>query len=452
MVCCLNPDCANPLNPDGSTICGSCGADLVWRLRGRYYIIKPLGGGGFARTYLAEDVDKLNEKCVVKQLAPQVQGSWSRKKAVELFQQEATRLQQLGEHPQVPTLYAYFKEDDYLYLVQQFIEGQNLLQELKEQEVFNEAKIRYLLNDLLPLLATIHEQHVIHRDIKPENIIRRQRDGKLVLIDFGVSKQKTGTVNPKPGTNIGSFGYAPLEQMYSGEAHPASDLYSLGVTCFYLLTHVSPWEVWMQQGYSWTLSWRQHLRQPISPELTHIIDKLLQPNYQQRYQSAEEVLEDLMILPSLQSSPEHTVVSPVQPSVIQQQNQQEDTQYTQDFSLTKLLSWAVIAGSGSSFLSIVLISFIATIWISSSLWVLIVAGLIFTQRRSIFEKTYLFIIAGITTLFISVIYKNLQIENLLLSGTNGLVIVVLLVMLAGLLGFTLMGLSQLFNRFISQYF
>ncbi|ARV59495.1 serine/threonine protein kinase [Nostocales cyanobacterium HT-58-2] len=452
MICCLNPECSNPMNTEGTNFCGNCGAELVSLLRGRYRIIQPLGGGGFARTYLAEDADKLDEKCVVKQLAPQVQGSWSRQKATELFQQEAKRLQHLGEYPQIPTLCAYFKEDNYLYLVQQFIEGHDLLQELRQQGVFDEAKIRDFLKDLLPVLAIVHQQQVIHRDIKPENILRRQSDSQLVLIDFGVAKQKTGTVHAKPGTSIGSFGYAPFEQMYSGEAYPASDLYSLGATTFHLLTGTSPWELWMKQGYSWTSTWQQHLIQPISQELGQILDKLLQENHKLRYQSAEAVLQDLNYeLPS-QSTPLHTILSPLQPETITLQIQQQTTQAPEQFSMQQLLPWAVITGAGSSFLAIALLSAVGTIWMSSGLWLLILVGFIFVQPRSIFEKMYLFILAGITTLFTVFISKNLSIANPLKSGNNGLLVFVLLVILAGLLAFTLLNLSQMLNRFISKYF
>jgi WD40 repeat protein len=251
-----------------------------------------LGGGGFAKTYLAEDIDKLNEYCVVKQFAPQMQGTGPLRKAKELFEHEARQLQQLGEHPQIPTLFAYFEQDHCLYLVQQYIDGQNLLTELQRQGTFSEQKIRELLLDLLALLQEVHKQKVIHRDIKPENIIRR-RDGKLVLIDFGASKQLTAKVINNPGTVIGSFGYAPLEQMQGGEAYPASDLYSLGVTCFYLLTGINPWELWKRQGYGWTTHWRQYLHQPVSQELGRIIDNMLKEDYQQRYHSATEVLQQL---------------------------------------------------------------------------------------------------------------------------------------------------------------
>jgi tetratricopeptide (TPR) repeat protein len=261
-------------------------------LRNRYRPTQPLGGGGFSKTYLAEDIDKLDEKCVIKQFAPQVQGTAGLQKAAELFEQEARRLQQLGEHPQIPTLLAYFKEDSRLYLVQQFIEGQDLFKELEEQGAFSEARIRNLLQDLLSILKIVHQHQVIHRDIKPENIIQRQ-DGKIVLIDFGASKQLKQTVVAGQGTLIGSFGYAPLEQMQGGEAYPASDLFSLGATCFHLLSGIHPWELWKSQGYGWVESWRQHLQKPVSKELGAILDKLLKGNYLERYQSAEEVLQDL---------------------------------------------------------------------------------------------------------------------------------------------------------------
>jgi WD40 repeat protein len=305
MTCCLNPACHNPPHSESTTFCSNCRFPLIV-LRNRYRPIQLLGSGGFGKTYLAEDLDKLNEYCVIKQFAPRVQGTAAINKATELFEQEARRLQQLGEHPQIPTLLAYFEEENNLYLVQQFINGQNLLAELKQQGTFNAEKISEVLLDLLNILKTVHQHKVIHRDIKPENIIRRSTDGKLVLIDFGISKQLTMSVTTNPGTIIGSPGYAPLEQMQDGKAYPASDLYSLGATCFHLLSGIHPWIMWEQEGYGWVSSWRKHLQQPQSSELEKILDKLLQKDYQQRYQSAEEVLQDFS---SLLPSP-----SPVQPT------------------------------------------------------------------------------------------------------------------------------------------
>ncbi|MEG4146049.1 bifunctional serine/threonine-protein kinase/formylglycine-generating enzyme family protein [Microcoleus sp. Pol12B5] len=292
MICCINPDCPNPQNPDGQTYCITCGVKLVPILRSRFRMIKFLGQGGFGRTYLAEDIDKLNLPCVVKQLAPNVQGTWAINKAVELFQQEAKQLQQLGQHPQIPSLDAYFEQDNYLYLVQQFVDGDNLLNLFQNQGIWPENQVKQLLLELLPVLNFIHEQKIIHRDINPQNIMRRRSDGVLMLIDFGVSKQLSGTAMSRLGTQIGTPGYSPFEQMKGGEAYPASDLFSLGATAFHLLTGLYPFDLWVDQGYSWTGNWQQHLKSPIEKGLELILSKLLAKDIQQRYQSAEEVLID----------------------------------------------------------------------------------------------------------------------------------------------------------------
>ncbi len=294
MLCCLNPDCPSPLNPDGNVFCQSCSVPLIKLLGGRYKVTNLLSSeGGFGRTYLAEDVHKLDESCVVKQFAPKVQGTWALKKAVELFKEEAKRLQELGEHPQIPTLFAYFEQDHNMYLVQQFIDGQNLLKELDTQGIYGEAEIRKLLLDLLPVLKLLHERKVIHRDIKPQNIIRCKSDNRLVLIDFGASKQLTATVYTQMGTTIGSHGYSPVEQIKGGKAYPASDLFSLGATSFHLLTGVSPFHLSIDHGFGWVTSWEEYLKSPISSELAKILDKLLKKEIEDRYQSADEVIEDL---------------------------------------------------------------------------------------------------------------------------------------------------------------
>ena len=94
---------------------------------------------------------------------------------------EAKQLYHLKENPQIPGLLAYFEESGYLYLVQDYVAGQDLLRELQQQGLFSEDKITALLFDLLPVLQFIHERGVIHRDLKPENIMRREQDGRLVI-------------------------------------------------------------------------------------------------------------------------------------------------------------------------------------------------------------------------------------------------------------------------------
>lgn len=308
MLCCLNPDCDRPINPDNLNYCQNCGTALVSLLRSRFKVIEPIGRGGFGKTYLAEDTDKLNEHCIVKQLAYQAQGTWAAQKAIELFKQEAQQLQQLGEHPQIPTLLAYFEEGGYLYLVQQFIKGQNLLKELQQNGKFSDVQISQLLTDILPVLQFTHARGVIHRDIKPENIMRRSSDDKPVLIDFGVAKLISQTVvSPAgtTGTQLGSYGYAPLEQLNEGKASYASDLYALGSTCFQLLSGTNPYDLWASDGFAWTSNWRQYVNTPISSQLGLVMDKLLQREVRDRYQSAAQVLQDLQTLYAT------TVVTPV---------------------------------------------------------------------------------------------------------------------------------------------
>ncbi len=307
MICCLNPDCLNPLNDRTSKFCVSCGAPILPLLRNRFRVIRVLSQeGGFGKTYLAQDSDKLNEPCVIKQLAPRIDGNWALKKAVELFEKEAQRLQQLGENSQIPKLLAYFEQDNCLYLVQQFIDGQNLLEELESRRngdiwlrCYSETEIREFLLNLLPVLHFVHEHGVVHRDIKPQNIIRRsspqELKGDLVLIDFGSSKELKPTLNLKVGTSIGSHGYSPIEQIRDGLAYPGSDLFSVGATCFHLMTGMSPFQLWADHGYGWMNNWEKYLNYPISDELGNVIDKLLKKDIEQRYKSVVEVIADLKL-------------------------------------------------------------------------------------------------------------------------------------------------------------
>jgi WD40 repeat protein/tRNA A-37 threonylcarbamoyl transferase component Bud32 len=271
-------------------------------------VIQLLGQGGFGRTYLAEDKDKLNEKCVVKQFVPMIQGTAGLQKALELFEREARQLQQLGHHSQIPALWAYFSENNQLYLIQQYIEGETLEQILQKQGVWTEQQVKQFLESLLPVLRFIHQNKVIHRDLKPDNIMRH-RNGEYVLIDFGVAKDLSATVvNTQMGTRVGSDGYAAREQMQGGEAYPASDLYSLGATCFYLLTQVPPWQLSLDDGYSWTKNWQQYLKQTLSPQLKKVLDQLLKKDIEDRYSSADQVLQNLQIIRLPQPAPQSSTL------------------------------------------------------------------------------------------------------------------------------------------------
>lgn len=285
---CLNPACKHPENPSNALACKNCSSNLL--LQERYRAIKPIGQGGFGRTFLCVDESKPSQpRCVIKQFFPQQQGTENREKATELFRQEATQLKTLDTHPQIPELLAYFEENDQQYLVQEFIDGENLDRELQQKGPFSESEIRQLLQNLLPVLQFVHSHHTIHRDIKPENIIR-SKDGQLVLVDFGAAKYTSETMLGKTGTVIGSAAYTAPEQV-KGKAIFASDLYSLGVTCIHLLTQMPPFDLSDTSEDTWV--WRHYLRTPISNELGSILDKMLESATKRRYQSAAEVIKDL---------------------------------------------------------------------------------------------------------------------------------------------------------------
>ncbi|PHJ59228.1 serine/threonine protein kinase [Nostoc linckia z18] len=289
MSYCLNPRCPKPENSGNVNFCLTCGSKLL--LKERYRAIKPIGQGGFGRTFLAVDEDKPSKpRCVIKQFYPQAQGTNTVQKAVELFNQEAVQLDELGKHPQIPELLAYFTQEDRQYLVQEFIDGQNLAQELAHKGAFSEAQIWQLLNDLLPVLKFCHVRQVIHRDIKPENIILRSNDGKLVLVDFGASKSATGTALNRTGTSIGSPEYVAPEQM-RGRAVFASDIYSLGATCINLLTRRSPFDSYDTNNDTWI--WQKYLKTPVSHALSRILNKMLESVPMRRYQTIDEVVKDL---------------------------------------------------------------------------------------------------------------------------------------------------------------
>ena len=336
MSYCFNPTCKNPQNYPKAEICQNCNSPLLLippvsskdteiekkkiipsvdnnstiTNQSHYRILKLIGYGGFGRTFLAVDEANTPEKvCVIKQFFPQnknyhqnypqssekisgsgkLQVKTTCEKAVELFQQEAQQLKTLGSHPQIPELFQYFQQDEQQYLVQEYIEGKNLAQELAEKGVFNEAKIRELLNDLLPVLQFVHKSQVIHRDIKPENIIRRTT-GKLVLVDFGAAKLVEKKGLPQTATIIGSAAYTAPEQLM-GKAVFASDLYSLGVTCIHLLTQVSPFDLFDSRNSKWV--WRDYLKVSISEELGRILDKMLQSATNRRYHSAAAIMRHL---------------------------------------------------------------------------------------------------------------------------------------------------------------
>ena len=268
------------------------------KLLGHYEITDLLGGGGSGETYIAVDHARLNMRCVVKRLKLPSSDLKALDKVRQMFSQEAETLEALGrEHKQIPTLLAYFEEEEEFYLVQDFIKGQPLHVELPSGHRWSEAKVVQMLQDILQILEFIHHKGVIHRDLKPANLIRQQEDGKLVLIDFGAVKQmQQDPLGPAPMNPttiaIGTAGYMPTEQA-RGKPRPSSDIYALGIIGIQAITGINPGN--LQEDPDGEIVWRSYVPQ-INEALAVVLTKMVCYHFKDRYQTATEVLQDIQPL------------------------------------------------------------------------------------------------------------------------------------------------------------
>jgi serine/threonine protein kinase len=266
-------------------------------LQQRYRVAKVLGQGGFGRTYLAQDTGCFDEMCVLKEFSPNDRGRDALKKSKELFHREAQVLYQIN-HPQIPKFRANFEEQKRLFLVQEYAEGKTvaktLSDRLKKNTTFTEAEAVEFIKNMLPVLSHIHGMGIIHRDISPDNIIFRDRDRLPVLIDFGVVKagvtQLEVSTQIHQGTTVGKAGYAPGEQLQTGEAYANSDLYALAVTVVVMMTGRKP-ESLIDKS---TMTWKWHQWVPtLTPWFAKILNKMLSRVPNSRYQSANDVAQAL---------------------------------------------------------------------------------------------------------------------------------------------------------------
>ncbi len=261
-------------------------------LSGRYQITRVLGSGGFGSTYVAKDTQRPGDPtCVVKQLMPARRDTRFMEVARRLFDAEAEILLILGKHGQIPDLLAYFEENNEFYLVEEYIKGQTLGKELSACDTQDEEYVIEMLKSVLQVLKFVHEHRVIHRDIKPDNIIRNSQDNNLVLIDFGAVKKMQPPSNETELATvaIGTRGYAAPEQL-AGHPRLSSDIYALGMIGIQALTGVPPQALEINPDTG-NVEWRHLVT--VSDKLAHILDKMVCYHFNERYQSAAEVLEDL---------------------------------------------------------------------------------------------------------------------------------------------------------------
>jgi eukaryotic-like serine/threonine-protein kinase len=273
-------------------------------LQNRYQIIDRLGCGGFAITYRANDLrSPANPPCVVKEiLPPQSNDARVRPRAQELFEREANSLELLGHHSQITAFIDHFQENQKFYIVQQYIDGHPLRDELIPDRRWSEAEVAELLREILEILQFVHHHGVIHRDVTPSNLIRRNSDQKIVLIDFGAVKE-IGTLQiTRSGhtrtTTIGTPGYAPPEQL-NGHPRFCSDIYAAGIIGIQAIAglHIDDFFHDRRTG---EIVWRYSVNNlpivQISDGMINILDNMVRYHFNDRYQSAADVLKDLRSL------------------------------------------------------------------------------------------------------------------------------------------------------------
>jgi tetratricopeptide (TPR) repeat protein len=264
---------------------------------GRYLVIDCLRKTGFCETYTAKDTHLPgNPPCVVKKLQPQSNEDFVLETARRLFFKEAQVLNKLGDHPQIPRLSAHLEVDEQFYLVQEFIGGKDLSQnEIVAGNSWQEKDVKQLLLEVLSILSFVHQNNVIHRDIKPSNLIRRDSDGKIVLIDFGAVKEISNMTLTEGQGNvltvaIGTPGYMSSEQQ-RGDPRFSSDIYALGMTAVQAITGFHPDQL-PRDHNTGELLWRDKAPN-CSAGLTKILDKMIRNDFRERYQNVNQVITDL---------------------------------------------------------------------------------------------------------------------------------------------------------------
>jgi serine/threonine protein kinase, bacterial len=288
----------------------------------RYQVIRILATGGFGQTYIAQDTRRPGHPvCVVKHLKPNSTDPKIFETAKRLFNSEAETLERLGNNDQIPRLLAYFDEKQEFFLVQEYIDGHTLNEELIPGQPWSETQVMQLLVEVLGILEFVHQQGVIHRDIKPDNIIRRAADYRLVLVDFGAVKQLGSTLVTAGGqltatVAIGTPGYMPTEQG-QGKPRPNSDIYALGIIAIQALTGV-PAKQLQEDPNTGEILWQHFI--PVNYRLAEILSKMVRYHFKDRYQTATETLQacrELLNLTSVSSihseSPKQISYQPPKP-------------------------------------------------------------------------------------------------------------------------------------------
>ncbi len=451
-ICCTRPSCPKPINSfpeldDASVLknilqqyCVTCGMPLI--LDGRYIPIKKLRQGGFGATFLSCDRrTPAMRECLVKQLQPAANLKPEQiTKITRLFHREAEALEKLGAHSQIPDLFAFFaihpgrfqlqayEPQELFYLVQEYIDGENLEQELCRKGIFTEAEVSVVLEAILQILDFAHNNNSIHRDIKPSNIMRAH-DGKLYLVDFGAVKQVVTSeskqldtdpildVSSVSITNVYTPGFAPPEQLDGRAIFPSSDLYALAATCLLLLTGKPPTS--FIDAYTGTWNWRPEVN--ISERNARILERMLKEKPIERFQSAKDVLDAL---------------------------RQKAPVYQQDFSSLDWLIAPFLAGFEIGLIAVFLNNLLGRVGLG--LVVIILGSLAYALYNQIIFEKNLYVIVGVTLALVLLLLPILPSAPILgFNLANNHLLVAFFALLSGIFGVVLVGLSQMIYQLLS---
>ena len=263
----------------------------------RYYLHCLIAQSSYSRIFLATDLELNYRKCAVKQLYPsfcpvemQSQIEWTFLQEVEISKEIARK------HPQLCQFYNYFSDSGNQYLVQEWIEGNTLEQELHRHSKLSESQTKNILLNLLSVLECIHSLGIVHNDIKPSNIILRLQDNMPVLIDFGIAKKVNH--NQQSKTIVGTPGYMSIEQAM-GDVAFSNDLYSLGLTAIHLLTGRSPLDIDLNSSQD--NFWHRE-KTAFDPKLVAAIDRAIAHKPEKRFSSASKMIAASGLFPTVSPS------------------------------------------------------------------------------------------------------------------------------------------------------
>lgn len=273
-------------------------------LGGRYQVIERIGGGGMALVYRAHDI-LLNRNVAIKVLRSQFVHD---EEFIRRFRREAQSAASLS-HPNVVSIYDVGQEDEIHYIVMEYVEGKNLNEIIKERAPLQVDEAVRIASQICDALDHAHQNQIIHRDIKPHNILIG-RNGRVKVTDFGIARAVTSTTITQTGSVVGSVHYFSPEHAKGVATGEKSDLYSLGIVLYQMLTGSLPF-----LGESPISVALKHLQEefeeprqlnPLIPQsVENVILRSMRKNPDERYQSAKQMLHDLesCLLPERRAEP-----------------------------------------------------------------------------------------------------------------------------------------------------